>query len=69
MGLIYVVMCPAVGGVAGVSTTLDLDRVGMSRCRRVAYLGQYQCETCYMIFDDFKILRSCMYLFYDVYIL
>ena len=37
--------------------------VGMPRYRRVAYPGQHQCRACYMIFDDFKILKSCMYFF------
>ena len=28
MGLIYIVMCPSVGSVAGVSTMMDLGRSG-----------------------------------------
>ena len=40
----------------------------MSRFRRVAHLGQHQYRACYMIFDDFEILKSCMYYILKMYI-
>ena len=42
--------------------------MGMPRCRRVAYPGQHQCQACYIIFDDFEILKSCMYYVLKTYI-
>ena len=42
MGLIYIyVMCLAVGGVAGVSTTVVWGGVGMPWCHCVAYSDQH----------------------------
>ena len=68
MGLIDVMMCPRRGWCGW---HFNHDRFGTKwgcHCHRVACLGQHQCRAFCMIFEDFEILKSCIYYVLKTYI-